>query len=62
MDVGESIEQAAIREAQEETGLQMTLEPGFKTTLSLPTKQLTYYLGEVDSSSVKLSNEHSKYK
>lgn len=78
VDKGETDKQAAIRETFEETGIRIkTVHPKFKEVTSfnvkwdwennrpftkLKKKQVTYYLAEAPSKTVKLSFEHSAYK
>ena len=62
--------QAAIRELQEETGLNATIHTGFEQSLTymfkdsqgdLVHKSVTYFVGVVDTKEVALSSEHLTY-
>lgn len=70
IEKGESAQEAAAREFYEETGIQKwTPIPGFKKVLKyfykrdriLITKTVTYFLGKVHSTKVKISTESKDY-
>ncbi len=72
VESGETLKQAAVRELKEETGLEATIVPGFSSSLSYTFKdymdkksahkQVTFFVGQVKSKSVVLSDEHIGYK
>lgn len=62
--------QAAIREVKEETGLEVTIIPGFEQSLSymfkdqeghLVQKTVTFFVGKSSTTDVSLSHEHINY-
>jgi bis(5'-nucleosidyl)-tetraphosphatase len=64
----ETPEQAAIREAREETGLQVQLLPGYRHDIhyaflnSKIQKTITFFLAKVENPKVKISDEHKGFK
>lgn len=67
IEAGESVEQAALREAEEETGISdIRVVPGFRTVSryqftrngTLVDKDVVYFLGRTDKTDVRLSREH----
>lgn len=71
IESGESVKEAAIREANEETGIETLLfiedfkekiEYSYKRSGTTIHKQVTYFLAETEQKTVKLSFEHSGYK
>lgn len=71
IEKGESAAEAAAREFQEESGIERSIPvPGFKRVLkyfykrdgNLIGKTVTYFLGEVKSSRVRISAESQDYK
>lgn len=69
IEKGETVEQTAIREVEEETGLKFDLIPGFKEKIKwffrrdgkIIAKQVTYLLAEARNTDVKISMEHLGY-
>jgi bis(5'-nucleosidyl)-tetraphosphatase len=73
IETGETKEQAAVREVKEETGLAVTIVPGFETFLSYSFrdrdrqkayKTVYFFVGEItadDQTPVTLSEEHVGY-
>jgi len=70
IETGETKEQAALRELQEETGLSATLEHDFEESFSyifhdydkkLTQKTVYFFIGKATGSAVTLSHEHSDY-
>jgi len=69
VESGETLEQAAIRELNEETGLSAVFIPGFSDQLIytfkergvLIKKTVHYFLGKAQRQSVTLSHEHQGY-
>lgn len=69
LEPGETATQAAVRELQEETGLQATIIPGFEESLSYVFKErgqmihktVTFFVGQTAQEPVKLSREHKAY-
>jgi bis(5'-nucleosidyl)-tetraphosphatase len=67
---GESKQQAALRELQEESGLTATIIPGFEHQLhyyfrqkhELIYKTVYFFTGETDSQDVTISHEHIGFK
>lgn len=66
----ESLEQAAVREVWEETGLNVVPIAGFSESITycyrgqqkeLIDKNVTFFIGETSESAVKLSEEHLAY-
>lgn len=69
VEKGEKEEETALREAKEETGLEASIVPGFRETISyffrhgeLISKDVIYFLAEAKSRQVKLSFEHKGFK
>ena len=71
LEVGETEEQAAVRELKEETGLTGTIIPGFKQALSyifknrdgsIVSKDVVFFTGPVTDQKISLSDEHIGYK
>lgn len=70
IDANESELDAAVREVGEETGLQITLVPGFRETVEYfyrrkesgapVKKEVVYYLGEAKTTAYKISWEHQE--
>ena len=65
----ETEKETAVREAKEETGLNVKIISGFKEKISyfyrageLINKEVIFFLAEADSKSVKLSFEHKGFK
>ena len=65
VEKGESEEQTLLREAREETGLEIKIVPGFKETISyfyrhkeLISKDVIFFLAEAKSKNVRLTREH----
>ena len=70
IEVGETKEQAALRELHEEAGLRTELEPGFIDSISYnfvdrsgePTRKTVYFfIGRVNDEQVVLSSEHKNF-
>lgn len=71
LEIGETKEQAACRELQEETGIeQVALLPGFEHSLSYYFtsrdgrkiyKTVTFFVGKTDQRDVTLSHEHINF-
>ncbi|AAL62659.1 diadenosine 5'5'''-P1,P4-tetraphosphate pyrophosphohydrolase (mutT/nudix family protein) [Pyrobaculum aerophilum str. IM2] len=69
VELGETPEQAALREIKEETGLDAELLPGFKVEVEYVytrggrrvLKKVIYFLAQAKSRDVKLSWEHVGY-
>lgn len=70
VEAGESLEQAAMREVQEETGLIVTPISNFSQTISyyfrdpshaLIDKDVTFFVGEVYDRTIRISHEHQGY-
>lgn len=70
LEPGETLEQAAIREVREETGLAVAPIKNFSQTISycfrdqtqqLVDKDVTFFIGEVTEQAVRLSPEHQGY-
>lgn len=69
LEPGESHQQAANRELQEETGLHAQIIPGFQESLSytfkergkLIKKTVTFFVGITDEQPIRLSREHTGY-
>lgn len=71
LEGNETKKEAAIRELQEETGLEAELHPDFEKSLSyyfknrkgeLVDKEVTFFLGKANKEYVALSREHVYYK
>ncbi len=70
MEPGETKEQTALRELQEETGLTAKIDPGFEETFDFyfsedgnrHHKVVYFFKGKADSGDVVLSHEHQDYK
>jgi bis(5'-nucleosidyl)-tetraphosphatase len=71
LEPGETNEDAAVREVQEETGLSVQLDPGFQHELfyrfrsregELVNKQVTFFTAQATSQKVTLSEEHCDYR
>ena len=67
LEAGETKQQAATRELQEETGLQATIIPGFEVTYEynfvevdgVPShKIVSMFVGKADDGTITLSHEH----
>lgn len=70
VEPGETLEQAAMREVREETGLKVIPIKNFSQTISyyfrdqnqeLIDKDVTFFVGEVDDQAVRISSEHQGY-
>jgi bis(5'-nucleosidyl)-tetraphosphatase len=70
VEAGESLEQAAMREVKEETGLIVTPISNFSQTISyyfrdpahnLIDKDVTFFVGEVFEKEIRISPEHQGY-
>lgn len=70
LEAGETVEQAAVREVREETGLTVNPIPNFSETLSyyfrdqgreMIDKKVTFFVGEVENPEIKISHEHQGY-
>lgn len=69
LEKGETKQQAAIRETQEETGLDVKLIAPYEHTISyffrqkgtLIKKMVYFYIGRADSKQVTLSREHNDF-
>lgn len=69
LEAGETKIDAASRELQEETGLTAQIIPGFQESLKyvfkergkLIEKTVTFFVGQTDAQTVKLSREHVGY-
>lgn len=70
VDPGETDEQAALREVQEETGLKnLKVIPGFKVTIRYTykregiksKKEVIFFLMQAEPSAVEVSDEHTGY-
>jgi 8-oxo-dGTP pyrophosphatase MutT (NUDIX family) len=69
VDAGEKLEETAVREVKEETGLDVRLVPGFRDVLHFfykkegetVSKEVIYFLGEAKSKDVRLSYEHKDF-
>jgi bis(5'-nucleosidyl)-tetraphosphatase len=70
VEENESLEEAAIREVKEETGLHVTPLPNFSETISyyyrnqerdLVDKSVTFFIGGTERTDVQLSEEHLAY-
>lgn len=70
MEPGETLEEAAIREVFEETGLKVTPIPNFSESISyyfrnqnreMVDKSVTFFVGEVNKTDVQISHEHQGY-
>jgi bis(5'-nucleosidyl)-tetraphosphatase len=65
---GETAEQAAAREAYEETGLRVQLLPGYRHDINFAfldgkiKKTITFFLAKVENPRVKISDEHKGFK
>jgi bis(5'-nucleosidyl)-tetraphosphatase len=68
--VGEKLEETAMRETKEETGLTVNVNPEFKEQFTyffknregvVITKTVHFYVGEAGSKEVEISNEHIGY-
>ncbi len=71
MEPGETKEETAIRELEEETGLTAIIDEDFEASISYPfmtydkeivQKTVYFFTGKATSNQVKLSHEHSDYK
>lgn len=69
VEKGEKEEETAIREAKEETGLDVRILPGFREKISyfykkegLVGKDVIFFLAEAENKEVKLSAEHQGFK
>lgn len=69
VEKGESEEGTVLREAKEETGLEINIIPGFRERISyfyrhggLINKEVIFFLAEAESRSVKLSFEHQGFR
>ena len=71
MESGETKEDTAIRELEEETGLTAIIDEDFEESISYPfmtydkeivQKTVYFFTGTATSNGVKLSHEHSDYK
>lgn len=70
VEPAESEMTAAVREAREETGLDLQLTPGFRQELNyfyrrgdaLVKKQVVYFLAQAREEDVQLSSEHCQFK
>ncbi len=70
VDQGESLQEAAIREVKEETGISISLMPEFVKSIQYNfidrsgeklRKQVAFFLATTDTQEVILSDEHSEY-
>lgn len=68
---GETLQETALRELQEEAGISATFIPGFEQTIhyifsnkenQLVTKTATFFLGQANANSITLSHEHADFK
>ena len=70
VEKGESEEETALREAEEETGMKIKLLPGFKERINytykfdgeLIKKEVVFFAAEAPKQDVKLSSEHEDFK
>ncbi len=70
VEEGESEEETALREAEEETGIKINLLPKFKERINytykfdgeLIKKEVVFFAAEAPTSDVKLSQEHEDFK
>ncbi len=70
VEADESETEAAVREAREETGLEVQLVPGFRQEINyfyrrggnLVKKQVVYFLGQASHQNVQVSWEHREAK
>lgn len=70
IESGETIQEAALRELDEETGLRTTLEEGFEKSIEYSfidrsgestRKTVHYFIGRVGEETIRLSREHKRY-
>lgn len=70
LEPGETLEQAAMREVHEETGLHVTPIPNFSESISyffrgpereMIDKSVVFFAGEVEKTEIAISHEHQGY-
>ena len=70
LELGETNEEAALRELEEETGLEIAITPGFEESFSyifiedgqMIDKTVSFFVGQAEKDNVILSDEHIDYK
>ncbi len=70
VEIGESLEEAALRETKEESGLTVDLNPGFKEHFGyffknkdgvIVQKTVYFFVGRAKTNQIQLSDEHIGY-